>query len=60
MRKKKEIGLEEMTLRDFIAIFAMQGFLASADDEINPNQVQGFAMVCYALADAMLEVRNGS
>ena len=24
MRKKKELGLEEMTLRDFIAIFAMQ------------------------------------
>ena len=61
MRKKKEIGIEEMTLRDFIAIFAMQGFLASSDDEINPNQVQqSFAMVCYALADAMMEARNGN
>jgi hypothetical protein len=48
-----------MTLRDYFAAKAMQGFLASSDGE-DPPSAQGFAMVCYALADAMLEARNAA
>jgi hypothetical protein len=46
-----------MTLRDYFAAKAMQGFLASFDDE-DPQSSQGFATVCYALADAMMEARD--
>ena len=50
-----------MTLRDYFAAKAMQGFLANFDDdEVSLNQSQGFAAVCYALADAMMEARNES
>jgi hypothetical protein len=51
-----EPKLEEMTLRDLVATFAMQGFLAStklgvfSDDRI--------AHASYSLAEAMLKKRN--
>ncbi len=48
-----------MTLRDYFAAKAMQGFLASFDEE-DPQSSQGFAIVCYALADAMMEARNAA
>jgi hypothetical protein len=48
-----------MTLRDYFAAKAMQGFLASFDDE-DPQSAQGFATVCYALADAMMEARDAT
>jgi hypothetical protein len=50
---------EGMTLRDYFAAKAMQGFLASFDEE-DPQSSQGFATVCYALADAMMEARNAA
>jgi len=59
MRKKKEIGLEEMTLRDFIAIFAMQTILRSGG-VINPEFYKQDAELSYKMADEMMEVRNGS
>ena len=48
-----------MTLRDYFAAKAMQGFLASFDGE-EPQSSQGFATVCYALADAMMEARDAA
>jgi hypothetical protein len=51
-----EPKLEEMTLRDLVATFAMQGFLAStklgvfSDDRI--------ARASYKLAEAMLQARS--
>jgi len=59
MRKKKEIGLEEMTLRDFIAIFAMQTILRSGG-VINPEFYKQDAELSYKMADAMMEARNGN
>lgn len=50
--------IEGMTLRDYFAAKAMQGFLANFDDEVSLDQLQGFATVCYALADAMLKARE--
>jgi hypothetical protein len=47
-----------MTLRDYFAAKAMQGFLANFDDEVSLDQSQGFATVCYALADTMLKARE--
>ena len=56
MRKKKEIGLEEMTLRDFIAIFAMQGLIASP---VQPQSgAEMYARDAYTIADAMLKARE--
>jgi hypothetical protein len=64
MRKKKEIGLEEMTLKDFIAIFAMQAqignshlMIAIQEKKITSKDVCGS---CYEWADAMMEARNGN
>lgn len=59
MKKKKEIGLEEMTLRDFIAIFAMQALLSNSDwrFEMDFNDT---AVAASAMADAMMEARNGN
>jgi hypothetical protein len=62
MRKKKEIGLEEMTLRDFIAIFAMQGLIASprgTPDGSNATDAY-YAKCAYIMAEAMMEARNGN
>jgi len=49
---------EGMTLRDYFAAKAMQGFLSCAYDEIEPSESQGFAVVCYALADEMMKARE--
>ena len=46
-----------MDLRDYFAAKAMQGFLASFDEE-DPQSSQGFATVCYALADTMMKARE--
>jgi len=45
-----------MTLRDYFAAKAMQGLLAS---EVNAP-MQTFATQAYAMADKMMEARNGS
>ena len=47
---------EGMTLRDYFAAKAMQGLLAS---EVNAP-IETFAKQAYAMADKMLEARNGS
>ena len=64
MRKKKEIGLEEITLKDFIAIFAMQGLIASprlplpaAHGASDVTDVM-VADLSYKMADAMLKARE--
>jgi len=58
MRKKKEIGLEEMTLKDFIAIFAMQAIIMSIDDK--DDMSAPITESAYKWADAMMEARNGN
>jgi hypothetical protein len=45
-----------MTLRDYFAAKAMQGLLAS---DVNAS-LKVFAKQAYAVADAMMEARNGS
>ena len=45
-----------MTLRDYFAAKAMQGLLAS---EVNAS-LKVFANQAYAVADEMMEARNGS
>jgi hypothetical protein len=64
MRKKKKIGLEEMTLKDFIAIFAMQAqighpdvMIAIHENKITPKEICGS---CYEWANEMMEARNGN
>jgi hypothetical protein len=53
-----ELGTPQngMTLRDYFAAKAMQGLLAS---EVNAP-LKTFAKQAYAMADAMMEVRNES
>lgn len=58
MRKKKEIGLEEMTLKDFIAIFAMQALIWNPD--IDLENKEDVAEVAYGYANVMLEKKNGN
>ena len=57
MRKKKEIGLEEMTLKDFIAIFAMQALLSDSDwrSDMDFNDT---AVAAFTMADEMLKARE--
>ena len=59
MRKKKEIGLEEITLKDFIAIFAMQALLSDSDwrSDMDFNDT---AVAAFSMADEMMEARNGN
>jgi hypothetical protein len=45
---------EGMSLRDYIAIHAMQASLMRQDDTVGRH-----AQYAYKVADAMLEVRNG-
>jgi len=59
MRKKKEIGLEEMTLKDFIAIFAMQALLSDSDWRSDMG-FRDTAVAAFTMANEMMEVRNGS
>ena len=51
-------AFQGMTLRDYFAAKAMQGFLSCVYDEIEPSESQGFAVVCYALADEMMKARE--
>jgi len=59
MRKKKEIGLEEITLKDFIAIFAMQALLSDSDwrSDMDFNDT---ALAAFSMANEMMEARNGN
>lgn len=57
-----------MTLRDYFAAKAMQGFLANSGGLIQANSMSGWnftncepsdvATLAYVMADAMLEARN--
>lgn len=46
-----------MTLRDYFAAKAMEGFVAGADPEHGIN-LRGTALWAYKMADAMLEARS--
>jgi hypothetical protein len=48
---------EGMTLRDYFAAKAMQGWLASFTSEMQPNP-ERIAEFCYEMADAMLRARE--
>ena len=50
-------GSNGMTLRDYFAAKAMQGFCASAEEG---NDITVVPTLSYEMADAMLEARNGS
>jgi hypothetical protein len=54
MKKEKPIGLDQMTLRDFYAVFAMVGDLASGT-EADEEKV---AAKAYDLANEMMKARN--
>lgn len=62
MRKKKEIGLEEMTLKDFIAIFAMSNVPDQSAYNMKPKESHEayVSRRAYELADAMMEARNAT
>ena len=60
MRKKKEMSLQEMTLRDFIAIFAMQGAMSGCASRGEIIMYSDLAGLSYEMADAMLEARNAT
>lgn len=54
-------GVPIMSLRDYAAIMAMQGILASLTAEITlrtDDAKRALAADCYALADAMLKERE--
>lgn len=44
-----------MTLRDYFASKAMQGLVASADEQMTPSNI---ARAAYLMADAMLKARE--
>lgn len=44
-----------MTLRDYFAAKAMQGLVASSDDDMTPSSI---ARASYIMADAMLAARE--
>jgi hypothetical protein len=46
-----------MTLRDYFAAKVLQGVVARAGDEINPENLKGLCTVMYTIADAMLAER---
>lgn len=52
----KQLPISEITLRDYFAAKAMQ---ASINDRDSDEELEDFANWAYAVADAMLEVRNG-
>lgn len=56
MTKKKTIGIEEITLRDFFAAFVIQSYM---QNEIwNPDTYEVAARSAYWVADAMIEQRT--
>ena len=49
-----------MDLRDYFAAKALQGYLASMAENVEPVEVAStIAEDCYKLADAMLDARQG-
>ena len=50
-------GWEGMTLRDYFAGNAMQGFCSHHATEITPDSVDDHAFIAYMLADAMIKAR---
>lgn len=55
MTKKKEVGIEEIKLRDFFAAFVVQGLIAEPSLQATEQE---FAEKAYVIADAMLEARK--
>lgn len=55
MTKKKEPGLEEMTLRDFFAAFAVMGLISEPSLKATEKE---FADRAYSVAAEMLEARK--
>ena len=54
MKKEKPIHLDQMTLRDFFAIFAMVGDLANGTEADQEN----IAAKAYDQANEMMKARN--
>ena len=48
---------EGMTLRDYFAAMALQGWLASFSEEMEPHP-RKTAEFCYVIADAMMDARD--
>ena len=46
-----------MTLRDYFAAMALQGWLASFSEEMEPHP-RKTAEFCYVIADAMMDARD--
>lgn len=55
MTKKKDPGIEEITLRDFFATFAVQALISEPTLQATEKE---FAERAYSIADAMLEARK--
>lgn len=55
---KNIISTKDMTLRDYFAGQALLGMLERIDTKHPRGCVDGYAIDCYALADAMLAERN--
>ena len=53
----EKIGHAGMSLRDYLAAKAMQGFAADSYADW-PNGLEGMARAAYQWADAMLEARK--
>ena len=46
-----------MTMRDYFAAMALQGWLASFSEEMEPHP-RKTAEFCYVIADAMMDARD--
>ena len=55
MTKKKEPGIEEITLRDFFAAFIVQGLIAEPTLQATEKE---FAERAYKVAQEMMEARK--
>ena len=57
MGKECQNEIDDTTLRDLFAAFALAGYMASDESagDITPKEM---SVACYRLADAMLEVRK--
>ena len=53
----KQIGMDEMKLRDFFAGMALQGLLTA--ELVGDYSNEHVADISYRIADAMLKARNG-
>ena len=56
MKKEKPVPLQEMTLRDFFAAFAMQAYSSSGEWTRSISQEET-AQCAYKMADEMLKER---